>query len=251
MAVQVPDAPVPVIRDVGLTGLLVTFAGGLSEPANRAALAFRAVLEAEAWAGVEETATSLTSVFLRFDPLVLDHDALTGRLEQLVADRDWYATALPPGRRHWRIPLVLGGIDGPQFEEAAEVAGLTPEAARDAITAARVRVLTIGFAPGQPYMGELDKVWDIPRMKALNPRVPEGALVVAIRQLIIFSRTTPTGWRHIGQTAFRAFRPEAAQPFALSPGDEVSFTLVEADALQDIRSADKTGDGGAVVEVLE
>lgn len=251
MAATQPEAPVfPAIRDVGLTGMLVTFDDALSEPANRAALAFRAAVEAEGWEGVEETATSLTSVFLRFDPLALEHDDLTARLHSLLAEDVWTAAPLPAGRTHWRIPLVLGGEHGPQFEEAATAAGLTPDAARDQIADARVRVMTIGFAPGQPYMGELAGHWDIPRMKTLNPRVPQGALVTAIRQLIIFANATPTGWLHIGQTAFRCFRPGSDQPFALTPGDEVSFDLTTPAALDDIRNSDTTGDGGAAKEVL-
>ena len=240
----------PKIRDVGLTGLLVSFADTLGEHANRAALAFRAAVQAQDWPGVQETATSLTSVFLRFDPLQLDHDSLTARLTTLLAQTDWYGAALPQGRRHWRIPLALGGAHGPQFIEAAEQAGLHPDQARTDIATARIRVMTIGFAPGQPYMGELPTAWDIPRMTALNPQVPQGALVVAIRQLIIFARPAPTGWRHIGQTAFRCFRPEAAQPFALTPGDEVSFRLVSAAELTAIAAQDATGDGGAETEVL-
>ena len=52
----------PAIRTLGLTGLLVSFADRLSEPANRAALAFRAAVEAAGIPGVEETSTSLASV---------------------------------------------------------------------------------------------------------------------------------------------------------------------------------------------
>ena len=244
-----PDV-LPVIRDVGLTGLLVRFDDVLSESANRAALAFRAAVQAQGWPGVQETATSLTSVFLRFDPLQLDHDSLTARLKALLAQTDWYAADLPKGRRHWRIPLSLGGAHGPQFIEAAEQANLTVDQARADIAAARIRVMTIGFAPGQPYMGELPDAWNIPRMTKLNPQVPQGALVVAIRQLIIFARPAPTGWRHIGQTAFRCFRPEAEQPFALTPGDEVSFRLVDAAEMDAITAQDNTGDGGAEIEVL-
>ncbi|MCB2131969.1 MAG: carboxyltransferase domain-containing protein, partial [Rhodobacteraceae bacterium] len=110
--------------------------------------------------------------------------------------------------------------------------------------------LTIGFAPGQPYLGELSPRWDIPRQVALTRRVPEGALVVAIRQLILFSAATPTGWRHIGQTAFRAFRPESADPFPLRPGDELLFPAIEPGELAAIRAADTHGDGGASVEVI-
>lgn len=244
------DSGLPMIRDVGLTGLLVSFADRLGEPANRAALAFRAAVDAEGWDGVQETATSLTSVFLRFDPLMLDHDALRARLDALLAQADWRAASLPRGRRLWRIPAVLGGTCGPQFAEAAKAAGLDVDQALKQVAGARVRVLSIGFAPGQPYMGELPEAWDIPRMQALNPQVPEGALVVAIRQLIIFARPAPTGWRHIGQTAFRCFRPEAAQPFALRAGDEVTFRPITPDELDEIAARDTSGDGGAVAEVL-
>ncbi len=87
-------------------------------------------------------------------------------------------------------------------------------------------------------------------MKTLNPRVPQGALVVAIRQLIIFANATPTGWRHIGQTAFRCFRPDSDTPFALTPGDEMSFRRSQPTMLDQIKATDTTGDGGATREVL-
>ena len=240
----------PRIAPVGIAGVLVSFADRLDEPANRAALAFRAALEAESWDGVEEVSSSLTSTFLRFDPLHLDHATLTARLHALLASKDWTHADLPGGRRHFRIPCVFGTDLAPQFTEAAAAAGLTPDQALASLTAARPRVLTSGFAPGQPYTGQLPPEWDIPRLTTLNRSIPEGALVVAIRQLIIFSAATQTGWRHIGQTAFRCFRPEAGEPFALRPGDELSFRAITPAELENIRASNKPGHGGADVEVI-
>lgn len=240
-----PEAPV--IRDMGLCAKLVTFAETLSDAPNRAALAFRAAVEAEAWPGVEETAISLASTFLRYDPLVLAPDVLQARLEALIQTRDWAAAGLPRGRRLWQIPVALGPEAGAQFDEATALAGRSAEAARADILASRTRVLTLGFAPGQPYMGQLPPHWDVPRMTALNPQVPGGALVVAIRQLIIFAGPAPTGWRHIGQTAFRCFRPEAEDPITLRPGDEVTFREVTPDALHAL-ACDPLG--GARAEAL-
>ncbi|SEP75463.1 5-oxoprolinase subunit B family protein [Thalassovita taeanensis] len=239
----------PRIAPVGLSGIAISFADTLSEPANRAALAFRAAIDSAGWDGVEESSTSLTSAFLRFDPLHLTHDDLTKRLTSLITAQDWYAAPLPTGRRHFRIPCVFGTDLAPQFSEAAQAAGLTEAEALHSLTAARPRVLTIGFAPGQPYTGQLGPEWDIPRLKTLTPSVPQGALVVAIRQLIIFSNATPTGWRHIGQTAFRCFRPEAPDPFALRPGDELSFTAITPEELHNIRNA-QTTNGGARIEAI-
>lgn len=239
----------PRIRNVGVDGLLVSFADRLSEPANRAALAFREALEHRGPEGIEETSTSLVSTYLRFDPIAFEHAAIQRSLEFLLAARDWFDAPLPEGRRLWRIPTVYGTEMAPQLEEAAAVAGLTPDEAVTMISGTRVRVQTIGFAPGQPYLGELPPEWDIPRQTALTEKVPIGALTVAIRQLVLFSVSTPTGWRHIGQTAFRAFRPESDVPFVLRPGDEVLFESTSPERLESMRTGGP--DGGATSEILE
>ncbi len=242
-----PDSRFPAIRTVGIDGFLVSFAEVQDERANRAALAFRSALERESWPGVEECATSLVSTFLRFDLGACDHASLRARLVQLLSSRNWFDAPLPEGRRLWRVPAVFGSDNGPQLTEAATLAGQTPEEAVTTICAQPLRVQTIGFAPGQPYLGQLPPEWDIPRQAKLSPHVPEGALVVAIRQLIVFSVGTPTGWRHIGQTGLRLFRPELDDPFLLRPGDEVLFTRAPEDALDRLRA---DPDGGAVAEAL-
>ena len=235
----------PIIRDIGLTGKLVTFAETLTERANRAALAFRAKIEAQHWQGIEESATSLASVFIRFDPFKINHDDLQAQLTELLNTQNWFTAALPTGRTLWTIPVAVGGTNGPEFIEAAELAGVPPEIAKAEIISAQVRVLTLGFAPGQPYMGQLPDHWNIPRMHKLNPQVPGASLVIAIRQLIIFGGPAPTGWRHIGQTAFQCFRPDQPRPIALTPGDEVTFREITAEELEHISAHNDSGDGGA------
>ncbi|MDG4650595.1 carboxyltransferase domain-containing protein [Roseibacterium sp. SDUM158017] len=239
----------PRIDWLGLDGLLVRFGEVLGEPANRAALALRHAVEREGWPGVEEVTTSLVSTYLRFDPLSVDADALRATLAELVAGRDWTRADLPGGRRLWRVPAVFGTDLAPQLEEAAALAGLTPDRAVQEIAATRLRVQTIGFAPGQPYLGELPGHWTIPRQTELTPKVRVGALCVAIRQMTLFSVSTPTGWRQVAQTALRLFRPESGTPFLLRPGDEVMFQPVAREAWD--RLCAEGPDGGAVAELIE
>lgn len=240
----------PRIRTVGLSGVLVQFADAMSEPANRAALAFRAATEAEDWPEITETSTSLVSTFVEFDFAVTAPEAVIERLRELLKQQDWYSAALPSGRKLWHVPTVYGTDLAPQLAEAAEAAGVSPEQAIKELSEARVRVLTIGFAPGQPYMGELPEHWNIPRQQGLTHSVPAGALIVAIRQLIVFTNAAPTGWRHVGQTAFKLFRQHADEPFALSPGDELIFPAISADELARIKAAADAGNGGATSEIL-
>ncbi len=223
----------PRLQRMGEEGFLIEFGDSLSMSVNAASLAFRAALDAAGWEGVEETATSLKSVFLRFDPLRLSHMALEVALSDLLQTHDWYGEGLPQGRKLWRVPTVFGGPHGPQLAEAAALAGMSPEDAVAQIAQTPVRVLTIGFSPGMPYLGQLPKAFDIPRKTELNPHVPPGGLALAIRQLVLFPVGTQTGWRWVGRAALDVFGQQAEQPFPLTAGDEIVFHPVDEATFED------------------
>jgi KipI family sensor histidine kinase inhibitor len=235
------------LHPLGLDGVLVRFADTLSDSANRAALAFHGALVSADWDGVSETATSLTSVLVRFRPDVLARGELEARLRDLAGDTDWAARPLPEGRRLWRIPVAFGGANGPQLDEAANAAGVNAETAIAEICEAELRVLALGFAPGQPYLGFLPGHWDIPRQSAVTAEVPAGAVVVAVRQVIPFANAAPTGWRQVGRTAFRCYDADREVPLPLRAGDSVRFEPVDADALTRLEQApDRMGGAVAV-----
>lgn len=240
----------PRLHRMGEEGMLVEFGDSLSMRVNAAALAFRAALEARRWEGVAETATSLKSVFLRLDPLRLSHAALEAALIDLLDSHDWYGEGLPHGRKLWRVPTVFGGSHGPQLEDAATRTGLSPAEAVARISRTPVRVLTIGFSPGMPYLGQLDEAFDIPRKTELNPHVPAGGLALAIRQLVLFPVATQTGWRWIGRAALDVFGQQADQPFPLTAGDEILFQPVSADAFEEAWAQVEAGRMVAQCEAL-
>lgn len=241
----------PQVRTVGVDGLLISFSDRMEEDANRAALALRGEVEKGAWTGVAETSTSLASTYVRIDPAKVSLTDISAQLQTTLDSRDWYQAALPAGRKLWRVPTVYGTGLAPQLDEAAQVAGLSRDETVRRLSQTRVRVLTIGFAPGQPYLGPLGPEFDIPRLQDLTPMVPEGALVMAISQFVLFSGPTPTGWRHIGQTAFRCFRPEIQDSFALNPGDEMLFEPITPGELNQIRANNADGNGGATCQDID
>lgn len=243
-------AAFPRIGAMGVTGVLVSFSDRLSDPANRAALAFHARVAEVDLPGVLEIAVTLASVYLRIDPTRTDAARLSAVLERLLAERDWARAELPGGRKRWIVPTAFGGDEGPQLGEAAALAGLSEEAAVNAVTSQPLRVLALGFAPGQPYLGILPPVWDIPRQTDLTPRVPIGAVVVAVRQIVLFGTSAPTGWRQMGWCGFECYKAGREAPIALRPGDEVRFREAPAAEVKASAAADATGTGGALVEVL-
>lgn len=245
----VPQPGAPVIDPLGLDGLLVRFGTGATPEASRAVLALQADLADRPLPGTLEVAGALASVYLRFD-LAEGHPAqMRTALAERLEGRDWGQAPLPCGRRLWRIPACFEGACAPDLAEVAELTGCADVAAIEEICAARMRALAIGFAPGQAYFGDLPAHWNFPRRTGLTPAAPRGAIVVAVRQLLIFSTQAPTGWRQVGRTAFRPFDPaRGGAPFAFRAGDEICLTAIDPEELSAIESADHGGLGGATVE---
>lgn len=240
--------PFPQIRIMGVSGVLVRFADTLSEAANRASLAFRAAVEAEAWPGVAETSTALASTFLRVDPLQVDPRHIAARAEALATSKDWAAMPMPKGRQLWRIPCAWGGALGPDLADAARQAGMSEAEAVAELSTTRTRVLALGFAPGQPYIGELGAHWNLPRRSSLQ-QVPAGAVLLAVQQFVLFAAPGPTGWCHVGQTAFATYSADADPPMPLRPGDEIVFEQARPDEITALQ-AKCDPRGGAIAEPL-
>lgn len=231
----------PKIARVGLSGIAVTFGETLSDEANLAAIAFRAAVDDQGWEEVGETASTLVSTFLSVDLARTDYAEMAARLATLLATRNWRDAAPPAGRKLWTLPMCFEVEVAPQLGEVAAEAGLSEAEARARLADTRTRIITLGYAPGQPYMGLLPEIWDLPRQTNLTPNVPAGALVIAIRQFVLFTAAMPTGWRHVGQTAFRPFDPGRKTPIALTPGDEVRFAPITVAELLALEAADSLG----------
>lgn len=239
----------PEALNAGPDDVSVRFALTPRPEAMAAAEAFHARLEDHPLAGVTEVVPGLVSVLLRFDPLkTRQEDLRAAALTGARAVTEGHLPVPEPTRR-WTIPVAFGAGDGPQLAELAGELGLTETAAVAELCATPLRVLTIGFAPGQPYVGLLPERWNIPRLKELTPQVPAGAVVVAVRQIVLFGQPSITGWRQAGRAAFRCFRPERETPMPLRAGDAIRFAPAGADEIAALDAAED-GLGGARLEVL-
>lgn len=240
----------PVVLPHGLNSLIVRFGLKARPDLTAAVRAFEAELTGDPIAGVTQIAGSLATVLVEFDPNVGVRSVIASELADRLALRDWTKVTPAPPLRRWTIPVAFGGEAGPQFAETARLSGQSEEAAVAEICAQDLDVLCFGFAPGQAYLGFLPETWNIPRLPELSPNVPSGALILAIRQLILFAKDNPTGWRHIGQSGFRPFELLRDPSILLKPRDVLRFTPISALELEMIEKDNADGLGHARLEVL-
>jgi len=245
-----PGDTAPEILPFGQAGVLVRMARTPSDQAAAAAQACARALTGMNLAGVRDVATSLTSVLLEFDHGVTSRGALLDAIRPMLEGTDWNTLTAPAPNRLWRIPATFGGDHGPDLSRVAKTVGCTPSGAIDALVAPGLRVLSIGFAPGQPYIGFLGSDWALPRLSEITPHVPAGAIVTAVRQLVLFANPSPTGWQHVGQTAFRPFLLTRHEPVLLRAGDAIRFEPISASEHDTLAANDPDGLGGARCEAL-
>lgn len=232
----------PIFRFAGEGGVIVEFGEHLNLQINNAALAFDQAIHDDLLSGIIETTPTIRSVFVRFDPLIVHSRDVVTYLRGVLSDIDWLSQTPGGQRTLWRVPAIYGGNYGPDLNKVAELTGRSPEEAIASHVSQRQRILMIGFAPGQAYLGILDETWDIPRLENITPRVDAGSIAVAIRQTVLFPDASPTGWSCIGRSPFRSFRQGSDQPFPLKAGDELQFEEVSESEFIQLVERDRKGE---------
>jgi KipI family sensor histidine kinase inhibitor len=135
------------------------------------------------------------------------------------------AAALAHGR-HRRIPVSYGGLDGPDLDETANLAGVSSSELVGFHTDRDQTVLFLGFAPGFAYLGDIAPAISVPRLTTPRTSTRAGSVALAGSYTGIYPASLPGGWRVIGWTPVVLFDPSADPPTYLLPGDTVRFEAV-------------------------
>jgi KipI family sensor histidine kinase inhibitor len=212
----------PRLLPTGDRGLLVEFASDVS--VETAAIVLGADAALAGLPGIVETVPALRSVLVVYDPLTVGFDRLAEQVEAAV--RTAGPVPIDAGRLI-EVPVVYGGVDGPDLETVARACGL------DAADVVRLHsepsyfVMMLGFAPGFPYLGSLPARLRVPRRATPRTRVPAGSVAIADRFTGIYPQATAGGWHLLGRAVAHLFDPNRSPPCLLAPGDRVRFVPVE------------------------
>ena len=205
---------------MGDRGLLLEFGDEISREINEKVRRMALAVQAEAIEGIIETVPTYRSLLIIYNPVILPIEDLKKRLKKIEGGLQ--TTPLPEPKLT-RIPVVYGGIYGPDLEEVAKYLHVSPEEVVQLHCSKPYLIYMIGFMPGYPYMGELPQALVTPRLKTPRLLVPKGSVAIAQRQTGIYSMESPGGWQILGRTPVELFHPEKDPPALLQMGDFVQF----------------------------
>lgn len=203
--------------------VLVRFGAEMSPEYHRAVCGLMRAFERKPVAGVTSISPGFASVLFRYDPRLLSPRDAEHAVELLLDHED--SAAL--GGRAVEVPVCYGGEYGPDLDELAQWAGLSPDAVVELHCAEEYHVYFLGFAPGFAYLGEVDPRIAMPRRAKPRPRVPRGSVGIAARQTAVYPSATPGGWNLIGRCPLALFSTAPECKTLLQTGDTVRFRPID------------------------
>lgn len=221
------------IRPVGDSGLLFSWSSQMDLEANRKAVSLARGLRSRAHAGLVDLVPSYSSLLIIYEPWEVTPREI---LEMAREEAEGGSRADPEEHREiHRIPVVYGGQYGPDLDQVAGLAGLTPQEVVSIHTQREYHVFCLGFTPGFPYMGPVDEAIQVPRLETPRSRVRAGSVGLAGLQTGIYSMEAPGGWQLIGYTPVALFDPLRDPPALVKPGQKVKFREIKEACLNDYR----------------
>jgi KipI family sensor histidine kinase inhibitor len=206
---------------VRLLGTYLRFGDAVDPEVNARVHAAARALEADAPPGVTDVVPSYATLYVE-----VDRDRLSARRLRAWLDGAAEHNAEEPGRTV-RLPVRYDGAD---LEEVAAEAGLPVDEVARRHAAGRYRVYALGFAPGFPFLGEVDAAIRRPRKGQPRARVPAHAVALAGAQTGVYPLPSPGGWRLLGTALQAVYDPHRDPPVLVEPGDTVVFEPADGPA---------------------
>lgn len=213
---------------LGDSAVLAEFSTRLDLEVNARLQKLAEAVRAKAVPWIRDIVPALGALALHFDaarvPAEIDPVAAAGRLLE---------ECLRSGLRARRaaaasieIPVCYDAELAPDLHQVAEQVKLAVEEVVRRHTASVHRVLMMGFAPGQPYIGGLDAALEVPRRATPRTRVPAGSVAIANAQTAVYPFEIAGGWSVIGRTPLQVFDVTRDPAALFTPGMSVRFVAI-------------------------
>ena len=176
-----------------------------------------------------EIVPSYTSIAVFYDPVIvhkqqeeskLPYELVRMRLEEILSVE---SSGEGKNERLIEIPVCYGGELGPDLSFVAQHNQLSEEEVIELHSSGEYLVYMLGFAPGFPYIGGMNKKIAAPRKETPRLSIPARSVGIAGEQTGIYPIETPGGWQLIGRTPKELFLPNENPPALLQAGDRISF----------------------------
>lgn len=226
------------ILTAGDSSILIEFGKEISPEINGHITAVVHLMKEQHIEGVVEVIPAFASLLVNYDPRVITYSQIRERMEKLLK---LDVRSEESARRIFEIPVCYGGEYGPDLENIAAKAGLTPEEVIQIHSSRDYLIYMLGFLPGFAYLGGLDERIHTPRLANPRIRIRAGSVGIGGSQTGIYPLDSPGGWQLLGLTPVNPYDPKREVPILYEAGDYIRFVPVTEEEYREIRAQVEAG----------
>ncbi|WP_227006268.1 5-oxoprolinase subunit PxpB [Rufibacter latericius] len=216
---------------LGDAAIVLQLGEEIAEETHQKVKAVAQFLDQYSFPGMVEYVPAFASLTVYYDPWLVSgqgktdpYAAVQENLRQMLDQLESVSSNVPSSLKE--IPVVYGGQYGSDLPFVARHTNLSPQEVISLHSQTEYLVYMIGFAPGFPYLGGMDKRLTSPRKEVPRKIIPAGSVGIAGPQTGVYPMETPGGWQLIGRTPLTLFDPERESPSLLQMGDRVRFVPI-------------------------
>ena len=204
----------------GDNAVLITFGNEINENINQEIRKYLYALEKAQINGIVEVIPSYCQVNVIYDSEIFYYEEIMDKLYEISNS---YSEIRIPEPQTVKIPVLYGGVYGPDIENVARVNDLSTEQVIEFHSSGRYLIYMLGFTPGFPYLGGMNEKIAAPRLKEPREKIWAGSVGIAGNQTGIYPIASPGGWQIIGRTPLKLFDQDRKPEILLKSGDYISF----------------------------
>lgn len=216
----------------GDCALIMEFGNEINPQINNRVRQTVDLLEKENIEGILDWIPTYRSILIKYNPALISHEQLIDQLRSLENAQDKMEFSRP---FITEIPMVYGGLYGPDLEYVASYNNLSVEEVIQIHSQRNYLIYMMGFTPGFPYLGGMSERIATPRLKSPREKIIGGSVGIAGSQTGIYPIDSPGGWQLIGKTPLRLFAPEKGEPFLLKAGNYLRFVPISEEEYSQIQ----------------
>ncbi len=216
----------------GDSALTMEFGNVISEEVNKKIRALTTLLEKKNISGINEVVPTYRSLMIHYNPLIIGYEELVIILKEREENLNNIEL---PSPEIIEIPVLYGGKYGPDIENVSKHNNLTVEEIIKIHTSVEYLIYMLGFTPGFPYLGGMDKRIATPRLSSPRIKIPAGSVGIAGEQTGVYPVQSPGGWQLIGSTPVELFNPKRDNPILLKSGNYIVFKSINEEEYMRIK----------------